>query len=349
MTNKYNWIHRAAQAYAYLGQPGAPRPVLSVSGGKDSGALYLFLCYLADKYGFEFDAVFADTGNEHPLTLEYICNLPRLAGGGPAIKTVRADFSARVMKRREYVAAHYEPELAEAILPHLHPTGIPFLDLCLWKGRFPSVTRKFCTAELKIIPLREYLDALIDQGFCVESWQGIRAEESLKRARMSKRQIEDVNLWIVRPALRWKIQRGENKKPAFARWRLDHIKGIHEYFNVPLNPLYRMGCGRVGCMPCINSAKAELYQISQRWPDVIARISSWEKAVSLVSKIGGSTFFHKKGMSEAVKADRRLVAAESGIHGIMRWGNTTYGGKQYCMLKACFPVPACQSEYGLCE
>lgn len=330
-----SYLNRAAQAYAYLGQPGAPRPVLSVSGGKDSGALYLFLCYLAGKYGFEFEAVFADTGNEHPLTLEYIHDLPRLAGGGPEIKAIeKADFSARIMKRRAYVAANYPPELAEAILPHLVPTGIPYLDLCIWKGRFPSVTRKFCTVELKTIPLREYHNALVDQGYYVESWQGVRAEESRDRAALPKRNLEDENLWNVRPALRWTVQK--------------HILPLHQYFNVPLNPLYKLGCGRVGCMPCINCRKEELYQISERWPEVIDRIEAWEKAVSRASKIGTSTFFHKSGMSAAVKADRRLIARESGIRGMVRWAKTKRGGRRYDLFKT-LPVPACQSEYGLCE
>lgn len=31
----------------------------------------------------------------------------------------------------------------------LHPTGNPFLDLCLWKGRFPSRKAQFCTEHLK--------------------------------------------------------------------------------------------------------------------------------------------------------------------------------------------------------
>ena len=31
----------------------------------------------------------------------------------------------------------------------LHPSGNPFLDLCLWKGRFPSRKAQFCTEHLK--------------------------------------------------------------------------------------------------------------------------------------------------------------------------------------------------------
>ena len=31
------------------------------------------------------------------------------------------------------------------------------LDLCIWKGRFPSRKAQFCTSELKTMPLVEYL------------------------------------------------------------------------------------------------------------------------------------------------------------------------------------------------
>lgn len=58
--------------------------VLSVSGGKDSTAMYL----LAMEMGVEFLAVFADTGNEHEITLDYISKLPGRTGG-PQIKWVR--------------------------------------------------------------------------------------------------------------------------------------------------------------------------------------------------------------------------------------------------------------------
>lgn len=48
------------------------RPVVSVSGGKDSTATYL-LCL--EQTGGDFDAVFADTGNEHEATYEYVARL----------------------------------------------------------------------------------------------------------------------------------------------------------------------------------------------------------------------------------------------------------------------------------
>lgn len=46
--------------------------VVSVSGGKDSGATYL---EALERTGGDFIAICADTGNEHPETLEYVSRL----------------------------------------------------------------------------------------------------------------------------------------------------------------------------------------------------------------------------------------------------------------------------------
>lgn len=52
--------------------------VASVSGGKDSGSVYLMLLELT---GGDFVAAFAGTGNEHPATLEYVSRLHERTGG----------------------------------------------------------------------------------------------------------------------------------------------------------------------------------------------------------------------------------------------------------------------------
>lgn len=58
--------------------------IVSVSGGKDSTALY---CWAISQWGRNgFLAVFADTGHEHPVTLNYLRNLPEMAKG-PGIST----------------------------------------------------------------------------------------------------------------------------------------------------------------------------------------------------------------------------------------------------------------------
>ena len=64
------------------------RQVVSVSGGKDSTAMYL----LAMEQDIEFQCVFADVGNELPPTLDYVRELPARTGG-PPIQWVQADFT----------------------------------------------------------------------------------------------------------------------------------------------------------------------------------------------------------------------------------------------------------------
>jgi hypothetical protein len=60
------------------------RVVASISGGKDSAAMGLWLM----EQGIEYDRVFADTGWEHPLTYEYLCD-PRLGEPSPDLLCYR--------------------------------------------------------------------------------------------------------------------------------------------------------------------------------------------------------------------------------------------------------------------
>ena len=163
--------------------------VVSVSGGKDSTALYFVA---VERHGDAFTAVFADTGNEHPWTLE---SVERLSGhsGGPPIRTVRADFTEDFVVRRRNIATRWPREginhgIVLRALEVMHPTGNPFLDLCLLRGGFPSARRRFCTDYLKIKVILEtcYRDVW-HRGHAVESWQGVRADESVARAVLPER------------------------------------------------------------------------------------------------------------------------------------------------------------------
>lgn len=64
--------------------------VLNISGGKDSTAMYLLAFR---ELGVAATPVFADTGNEHPITVEYVNTLAERTGG-PTVRTVQADFTA---------------------------------------------------------------------------------------------------------------------------------------------------------------------------------------------------------------------------------------------------------------
>jgi len=313
--------------------------VVSISGGKDSTATYLFALEYAAKHGFEFIAVMADTGNEHPATIDYALNLPRLTGG-PEVRLVKADFSAQIAAKRRFIAndqrhgrkkgrrVRWTNSAKRRALEILQPTGNPYLDLCLWKGRFPSRMGQFCTYELKIAPIMEQVVLpILESGERVMSWQGVRAEESLKRAGQPRFEHRGGGYWIWRPIHRWSV---------------DAVFAIHHRHNVPPNPLYLQGMSRVGCMPCVNCQKREIHEISERFPEHIQRIAEWEDIVSQASKLGRATFFP----SPSNNGRNRWRGGRIDRH--VEWSKTTRGGRQYDLLAHCAP-PVCASAYGLCE
>lgn len=211
----------------------------------------------------------------------------------------------------------------------LHPTGNPFLDLCLWKGRFPSRKAQFCTEQLKRDPAVSFQLDLIDQGHTVVSWQGVRHDESANRRNALKFERIGPGLFAFRPLVEWS-----------AAQVFDHCARA----GIQPNPLYLQGCSRVGCMPCINTNKDELRQIAARWPEHVARISEWETMVSGASKRCFSTF-----MADAdARQDRRAIFRDLNIYARVEWAKTSRGGKQYDLLADLIESTACASSYGLC-
>jgi len=321
--------------------------MVSVSGGKDSTATYLLAMEYAERHDFDFVPVFADTGNEHPITLDYVRNLPRKTGG-PAIIWVRADFSERIKNKRLFIARdcrhgrnkkgrkiRWSNKAKRRALAALHPTGNPFLDLCMWKGRFPSRRAQFCTEELKVFPIMEQVVMpLLTDNRRVLSWQGVRGEESLPRSKQPRFENQGGGYWIWRPIHRWSVQ---------------DVFDMHRRHGVSPNPLYRQGMGRVGCMPCINCKKREILEISYRFPDHIERISTWETIASLTSKRGASTFFHKTADVGILPINEIFEKAR--VHQTIEWAKTARGGKQYDLIAHAETsgAPACKSAYGLCE
>jgi 3'-phosphoadenosine 5'-phosphosulfate sulfotransferase (PAPS reductase)/FAD synthetase len=355
--------------------------VISLSGGKDSTAMLL----LAIERGVEFDAVFADTGNEHQMTYDYVRYLADKLKIN--IQWVRANFSVEIERKRNNVLTTWfdyfvngfdgewnwkkdtdvdealkpvseparpseiyqsaaietdggkwvwtparkpiEPEIADQIVQRasdlLVPTGNPFLDLCLWKGRFPSTKARFCSQELKRVPIQfQVIMPLLDLHDEVWSWQGVRADESESRSKLTE--IEDLGgsgLINYRPILSWTAQ---------------DCFDMHKKHGIDPNPLYKMGMGRVGCMPCIHARKAELSEIAKRFPDEITRIAEWERLVSIVSRRQSATFF---------------TSDEQRGHGVydhVAWSKTSRGGKQFDLITAIDEGNfSCSSIYGLCE
>jgi len=210
--------------------------VVSVSGGKDSTALYLWAIEQFGRTGFR--AVFADTGSEHPATVNYVRNLSELASG-PEVEMVKADFSKQLAAKEKT------------------PSGVPFLDMLMVKGP-PSPKHQFCTEKLKLAPIRDWLESVRGDAD-VFMYVGIRAAESERRAAMPQVQFSEFfDCEVRRPLLYWSETQ---------------VFGQLNKFGVEPNPLYEAGYTRVGCFPCIYSCKQDL----ARMPDwAWQRLFDWE-------------------------------------------------------------------------
>ena len=307
--------------------------IFGYSGGKDSTGLGFYLL----EQGVEAQAVFADTGNELQETIDYI---QYINDNFFPITTVKADFSAQIARKRVYVQTKWREEgISETIIENalsvLQPTGIPYLDLCVSKGAFPARKRAYCSYELKIAPtFEQVVMPLIDDGYCVTNYTGVRADESTRRESTSAWTIEQCEadgspvLIVCNPILDWTAQ---------------DVFDIAKRHGCKPNPLYKLGARRVGCAPCINSAKDEISLLASRYPAEIERLREWERLVSLASKCGTATFF----MPEKAGAGRGMNTIDE----VVTWSKTSRGGNFFDMFKQvdAMEAPVCTSIYGLCE
>jgi 3'-phosphoadenosine 5'-phosphosulfate sulfotransferase (PAPS reductase)/FAD synthetase len=212
----------------------------------------------------------------------------------------------------------------------LHPTGNAYLDMCLWKGRFPSRKAQFCTENLKRDPAVAFQLELVDQGHTVVSWQGVRRDESAERRDAPQFERIGPRMFAYRPLVDWTAAQ---------------VFAYCADAGIDPNPLYLQGASRVGCMPCINVGKDELRQIAARWPEHVEKIHAWEHLVSQASKHGFSTFLCDGHEAD----DRREIFDDLNIHARVQWAKTTRGGTQYDLLAGLIEPTACSSAYGLCE
>jgi 3'-phosphoadenosine 5'-phosphosulfate sulfotransferase (PAPS reductase)/FAD synthetase len=305
--------------------------IVSVSGGKDSTALLLLAI---ERQTENLQAVFADTGHEHQQTYEYVQYLSEKVF---PIRTIKADFSERFKTKRKWVETKWREQgisedKVQRALAVLHPTGIPFLDLCVVSGRFPSTKAAFCSEELKRNPIIEQVQfPLLEAGETIWSWQGVRADESRSRANLAELEEVGGGLWNYRPIL---------------RWTAEQCFEMHKKHGIKHNPLYEQGMGRVGCMPCINTRKDELLEISKRFPEEIERVAQWEHLVREASKKGAATLFAGANHGENLSPEKCVEI--SNIKAMVDWSKTARGGKQRDMFRE-QPATVCSSIYGLCE
>ena len=148
---------------------GERRVIASISGGKDSAAMSLYLTEL----GIDHDRVFCDTGWEHEITYEYL--------RGPLQDAIGSIQWLEPRRKME--------------------------DLIRHKGMFPSRVRRYCTQELKVYPIKALLRQRMDAGEDVINVVGIRAAESESRSRLSEWEWQDgFDCEVWRPLLHWSEQ-----------------------------------------------------------------------------------------------------------------------------------------------
>lgn len=226
---------------------------VSFSGGKDSQAC---LIWAVKNYGQKVEAVFCDTGNEHEWTYKHVVDTCQLLG-----------IKLNILKGK------YED----------------FGDMSIQKGRFPSTKARFCTEELKIKPMVDFI--LSQQSDCLVI-QGIRNDESRNR-RTAEPQCQYFKSWIEP----YKITK-TGKKKYFTYRKKEVVQNMKTYASVIIrpiivwtaqetinyilengqkpNPLYYKGFSRVGCFPCIMCKKGEIRNIIEHFPEHIDKIKGWE-------------------------------------------------------------------------
>lgn len=270
--------------------------VASVSGGKDSAALSLWLT----EQGIEHLRVFADTGWEHAATYEYLRG-PLTAKLGPIVE-VRGK--------------------------------APMADLIRKRGMFPSRLRRFCTQELKVFPIRDYLNGL---GREVVNAVGIRHAESAARALMPRWDRSDgFDCEVWRPLVAWTEQ---------------DVIDIHARHGLRPNPLYLKGAARVGCWPCIYARKAEIKLVAEIDPERINQIRQLEAdvagAASARAEARGETLANPPAFFQAKYSDEEGGYPAWSIDRVVEWSRTGRGGRQFLLFDA--PADEGCVRWGLCE
>ena len=151
--------------------------VVSVSGGRTSA---LMLRRILDAHGGrlprDVHAVFANTGKERAETLRFVADCAER--WGVAIIWIERD-RAEGFREVDYERASRE--------------GEPFAELIAERRYLPNAVARFCTSELKVLPIAAFMRA---QGY--ETWTnvvGLRRDEAPRVAKVLARNATGEQEW----------------------------------------------------------------------------------------------------------------------------------------------------------
>lgn len=293
------------------------RVIVSFSGGKDSQACLIQACH---EFGANnVEALFIDTGWEHHLTYEHVHEVADSLG-------VRL-----VTLRNESVGG--------------------FEQLCKRMKWFPDSARRMCTVQLKVRPSIDYITSLDDDIILI---QGIRGAESSARSKLpcsadyfaEYYSEEGKRLYKKTKVLEWcKHHKCTVERPMFGMSGQQIIDYILENGQQP-NPLYRLGCSRVGCFPCIYARMADL-KILSKDEKYVNRVANLEKEVNLIRGANATpaAFFPKGKIPERFcKEFGRGIASISDIMNYVRRDDAQLDLFESEAESSCMSI-----YHGLCE
>lgn len=225
------------------------RHILGLSGGRDSAALAVFMRQHRPDLPLEY--FFTDTGKELP---EVYLFLDRLEG-----------FLGRPIQRLN-----------------------PDRDFDFWLAEYgnflPSPRTRWCTRQLKLRPLEQWLRPDLDAGVTVHSYVAIRADEPHRDGYQSTHANMSVHLplrkaGIDRAGVIDILKSADVGEPDYYRWR-----------------------SRSGCTFCFFQQKIEWVRLYEEHPDRFAEALDYEKTALK----DGSPFTWSMGesLNELIQPDR---------------------------------------------
>jgi len=199
------------------------KAIISISGGKDSTALLIYAIQTLGKSNII--PVFCDTKWESQLTYNYLNYLEHTLN----------------IKIHKISSNKYNN----------------LLDLIYQKKRFPHPKFRFCTFELKMIPLAQFIQENNLQHY--ELWLGIRKTESLPRMKKyqnisSQTTFNWLSLAHFKSSTYKSLAKNIQVRLPLINWTTNQILQFLKSNNINLNPLYFYGLNRVGCFPCLFSS-----------------------------------------------------------------------------------------------
>lgn len=220
------------------------RHILGLSGGKDSAALAI---YMRDRIE-EIEYIFCDTGKELPETYEYLNRLEAYLGK----PIIRLNNGGRRFDKH----------------------------LALRGGFLPSPWNRWCTEELKIKPLEEYIGE--DQA---QSYVAIRVDEDRQGHMSTKPNIEPIFPF---------------KEDGIT---LDDVLRILEKAGLGL-PRYYEWRSRSGCFFCFFQRRIEWVGLLKNHPDLFEQAKEYEKPQK------GYTWRNSESLRQLARTERVLQIKE---------------------------------------